>query len=431
MKPGYKQTEAGVIPADWDVHSLKDGTDPKRPISYGIVQTGPSVLGGVRCLRVVDISRGRVNDIDLITTSQEVSNAYKRTILREGDLVMPLRGKVGEVALIDAKLSGCNLTRGVALVALRGSWSAPYLKQFVASSGACGRLEQSMNGSALQEIPIATLREFRVAIPPTKKEQNAIAEALSDADALIESLEQLLAKKRDLKQGAMQELLTGKKRLLGRHKADARCKHTEIGTIPEDWDVSTIGKLATTSSGTTPPRAMAERYFHNGTIPWVKTLDLNNSSIRSVDEMVTPAALAETSLQLYPPGSVLVAMYGGHNQIGRTGLLMKPATVNQALTAIRPEGQRLNSEYLLRVLNYNVEYWRSVASSSRKDPNITGKDVQQFPLAVPPLAEQAAIATILANMDAEITVLESKLTKARQIKQGMMQELLTGRIRLT
>ena len=114
-----------------------------------------------------------------------------------------------------------------------------------------------------------------------------------------------------------------------------------------------------------------------GNVPWVKTLDLNNSEIHFTDERVTQAALSETSLQLYPAGSVLVAMYGGYNQIGRTGLLSIPAAVNQALTAIRPDPRKLNSGYLLRVLNYRIDYWKSVASSSRKDPNITGKDESQ------------------------------------------------------
>ena len=123
-------------------------------------------------------------------------------------------------------------------------------------------------------------------------------------------------------------------------------KQTEVGVIPEDWDVSTIADLANTSSGTTPSRAQAERYFGRGNIPWVKTLDLNNGSISETEEAVTPTALAETSLQLYPDGAVLVAMYGGYNQIGRTGLLKIPATINQALTAICPDVKRLVLEHI-------------------------------------------------------------------------------------
>lgn len=207
-------------------------------------------------------------------------------------------------------------------------------------------------------------------------------------------------------------------------------KSTDIGAIPHSWSVGVIGDIADTSSGTTPSRAAFDRYYKGGHVAWVKTLDLNNSEIFVTDEMVTSAALAETSLRVYPPGSVLVAMYGGLNQIGRTGLLRIPAAVNQALTAIRPHDGKVDSDYLLRVLNHRVDHWRSVASSSRKDPNITSKDVREFSLALPDIGEQQAIAEALSDADALIESLSLLLAKKRQIKQGAMQELLTGRKRL-
>ncbi|UCU96511.1 restriction endonuclease subunit S [Hydrogenophaga taeniospiralis] len=215
-----------------------------------------------------------------------------------------------------------------------------------------------------------------------------------------------------------------------KYLVSAGFKRSEVGDIPVEWKVSTIGALAVTSSGTTPSRSQQERYYLNGTVPWVKTLDLNNGLIHETDEKVTEAALKETSLQPYPAGSVLVAMYGGYNQIGRTGLLTQSAAVNQAITAVRPKQGQLDSGYLLRVLNFRVDYWKAVASSSRKDPNITSKDVRAFPLAAPALDEQRAIAIALADADALIESLEQLLAKKRQIKQGAMQELLTGRQRL-
>jgi type I restriction enzyme S subunit len=206
-------------------------------------------------------------------------------------------------------------------------------------------------------------------------------------------------------------------------------KQTDVGVIPEDWSVETISSVAETSSGTTPSRAMVNRYFRNGHIAWVKTLDLNNSEIFFTEEYVTQAALNETSLKCYPAGCVAVAMYGGYNQIGRTGILRIPATVNQALTVIKPN-LRLCSEYLLEVLNFRVDYWKSVASSSRKDPNITGKDIRDFPIALPPIKEQEAISKALYDADALIESLEQLIAKKRKIKQGAMQELLTGKRRL-
>lgn len=113
-------------------------------------------------------------------------------------------------------------------------------------------------------------------------------------------------------------------------------KRTEVGVIPEDWESTSVGELCTVSSGSTPSRALHQRYFYGGLIPWVKTMDLNNSHLRSTSELITDLALKETSLRLNDVGSVLVAMYGGLNQIGRTALLTTPAAVNQAIAVLVP-----------------------------------------------------------------------------------------------
>lgn len=207
-------------------------------------------------------------------------------------------------------------------------------------------------------------------------------------------------------------------------------RNTEVGCIPVDWDVRLLGECSESSSGTTPARSLHARYYVGGSTPWVKTLDLNNSIIFETDESVTDAALRETSLRVHPKGAVLVAMYGGFFQIGRTGLLSFPAAVNQALTAVHPNDKLLDSTYLLYVLNKRVDYWRSVASSSRKDPNITGNDVRAFPLVLPPIAEQRAIAAALSDFDALIAGLEKLIAKKRDLKQAAMQQLLTGQTRL-
>ncbi len=206
-------------------------------------------------------------------------------------------------------------------------------------------------------------------------------------------------------------------------------KLTEVGVIPEDWELSELSAVCMTSSGTTPARNLADRYYRNGTINWVKTLDLNNSEITDTDELVTQAALEETCLRVYPKGTVLVAMYGGFNQIGRTGLLRIPAAVNQAITAIQTKST-LHPEYLLATLNYRVDHWRSVASSSRKDPNITSQDVRSFKISFPPIKEQSAIAAALSDMDVLISGLDQLIAKKRDIKQAAMQQLLTGQQRL-
>ncbi|MGD9700327.1 restriction endonuclease subunit S [Acinetobacter sp.] len=205
---------------------------------------------------------------------------------------------------------------------------------------------------------------------------------------------------------------------------------TEIGKFPIDWEVVSLQDAATFGGGTTPPRKLYDKYYVSGVHPWVKTLDLNNGVIAVTEENVTDAALAETSLKKHPAGSVLIAMYGGFNQIGRTGLIAIDAAINQALVAVIPRKGKLVSEYLLYNFNYKVEYWKGVASSSRKDPNITSNDVKNYLLPLPTVKEQTAIANALSDVDALISELEKLIAKKQAIKTATMQQLLTGRTRL-
>lgn len=207
-------------------------------------------------------------------------------------------------------------------------------------------------------------------------------------------------------------------------------KQTEVGVIPEDWDVVSLRDVSVVSSGTTPPRSQHGRYYKNGIYPWVKTGDLNNGIITRTDEAISENALREISLKLYPSRTVLVAMYGGFAQIGRNGLVSFPAAVNQAISAVQCDRSALHPEFLLSYLNYRIGFWKSVASSSRKDPNITGNDVRNFRLPIPPLSEQQAIAEALGDADALIDELNALIAKKRDIKQGAMQELLNRDRRL-
>ena len=199
--------------------------------------------------------------------------------------------------------------------------------------------------------------------------------------------------------------------------------------IPKHWKIKTLGEIANISSGTTPFRKNP-LFYDNADIPWVKTTDLNNSYITTTEEKISMYALNNTSLRLYPTNTVLVAMYGGFNQIGRTGKLAMEATINQALSALVLKNDDVNSDYLLFWLNANVEKWKRFAGSSRKDPNINGKDVAGFPILIPPLEEQEKIAEILLTCDKAIRLTTQIITQLKQRNQGLAQQLLTGEKRV-
>ncbi|EFA5273454.1 MULTISPECIES: restriction endonuclease subunit S [Enterobacteriaceae] len=196
------------------------------------------------------------------------------------------------------------------------------------------------------------------------------------------------------------------------------------------WRHVKLSDIAKIKSGSTPLRAEGERYFSTAGTPWVKTLDLNNGEIISTDEKITDTALLETSCSVFPVGTVLVAMYGGFNQIGRTGLLTIPAAINQALSGLILDRDKAEPAYILNYLNGNVKLWKKFAASSRKDPNITRDDVCGFPVLLPPLAEQKKIAKILSTWDNAISVTEKLLANSQRQKKALMQQLLTGKKRL-
>src|SRR5690606_36123491 len=212
-------------------------------------------------------------------------------------------------------------------------------------------------------------------------------------------------------QGMMQKLFSQQIRF----KAD---DGSEFG----EWEEKKLGDIFKVTSGATPLRS-DERFFKDADISWVKTTDLNNGLILKTEEKISQIALQETSVKILPKGTVFVVMYGGFNQIGRTGLLVKEAACNQALSAIYPN-QNINSYFLLAYLNYKVEDWKNFAASSRKDPNITKSDVLAFPFIYPiDLKEQTKIANFLSAIDQKIEVVAQQIEQAKTWKKGLLQQM--------
>jgi type I restriction enzyme S subunit len=279
--------------------------------------------------------------------------------------------------------------------------------------------------TGVPHINLGILRGIPVLLPPLP-EQEAIAEALSDADALIESLEQLLAKKRHLKQGAMQELLTGKKRLPG-FEVRSGFKQTELGALPADWDLSTVsaefsiqlGKMLDAEKNV----GVRRPFLGNRAVQW------GHIDLTDIGEVrLTPADLQRFRLR---NGDLLVCEGG---EIGRAAIWQQQIAecyYQKALHRLRPT-RGYNVRLMLNVLQRLASTGFLLNFVTQTSIAHLPKDkFETVPIPLPPTrAEQTAIATILSDMDADIATLEAKLAKTRHLKQGMMQELLTGRIRL-
>ncbi|WP_313207546.1 restriction endonuclease subunit S [Stenotrophomonas sp.] len=276
----------------------------------------------------------------------------------------------------------------------------------------------------------------QIEIPGNIVEQQKLAQVLDTLDTAIHETESIIAKLKAVKQGMLHDLLTrgiDANGELRRPQAEAPhlYKKSPLGWIPNEWEIKTITEIADVKSGSTPSREQANRYFAANGTPWVKTLDLNEDVICETDECITATALRETSCSLLPQGTVLVAMYGGWEQIGRTALLAVSAATNQAISALVFRSARTVPEFVLRALQHGRPRWQRVAASTRKDPNITKTDVLAFEVPLPAPNEQSEIASrVRASLD-RLEFEADMLAKLRHQKSGLMEDLLTGRVRVT
>ena len=295
--------------------------------------------------------------------------------------------------------------------------SSKYLSAWINSPFGKHQVFRNQGGLAQQHFNVSDLRNLVVALPPLA-EQEAIAEVLSDADALIESLEQFVAKKRHIKQGAMQELLTGKKRLPG-FATKPGYKQTEVRVIPEDWNLSRLGDCGIVVMGQSPT---GNSYNRTG---------IGSALINGPTEFTTkyPIKIQWTSepTKYCRPDDLLICVRG--SSTGRTNYADDIYCIGRGVAAIRAQLGNDTAYLSYQVISAVGDILASAVGSTF--PSIDGASLRAINIPLPPTkAEQEAIATILTDMDAEIAALEEKLAKARQLKQGMMQELLTGRIRL-
>lgn len=391
IPPGYKQTDVGVIPEDWEV---------KRLVSVCSMKSGEGITSA---------------DIDEWSPfpcyGGNGLRGYTRRYTHDGSYALIGRqgALCGNVLGVDGKIFASEH----AVVVTPFPQTNIHWLTFVLSNM---NLNQYSESSAQPGLSVSKLSDLPLAFPPTLAEQEAIATALSDKDDLIESLEQLIAKKRQIKQGAMQELLTGERRLPG---------------FSGKWEVKLLGEvIASCSSGATPYRGRPE--YYKGKVKWITSGELNYNLITDTIEHISDEAVENTNLKVHPIGTFLMAITGleAAGTRGACGIVCSPATTNQSCMAVYPTSE-LKTEYLYHYYVYRGNELALQYCQGTKQQSYTAKLVKLLPINLPPsVEEQNAIATILSDMDSEITVLEEKLAKTRQIKQGMMQELLTGRIRL-
>lgn len=321
-------------------------------------------------------------------------------------------GKAIEVINVGKK----NVVAGLHTVFIRphsGLFAERFLGYFFNSPTYHDQLLPYIVGTKVSSVSKGSLQETFVLLPPLS-EQRRIAEVLSDMDALLAAMEKLIAKKRAIKQGAMQELLTGKRRLPG---FKGKWVEKKIMDFPAD----------VVSGGT--PSTFVTAYW-GGTIPWMNSGELNLKRVYSVEGRITQLGLENSSTTLVAANSVLIGLAGQGKTRGTVAMNYISLCTNQSIAAVLSSPSVYNSEYLYQNLDSRYDELRELSTGDGGRGGLNLTILRNLTVPFPSLKEQTAIAEILSDMDAEIDALTVKLNKLRNIKQGMMSELLTGRIRL-
>lgn len=277
--------------------------------------------------------------------------------------------------------------------------------------------------TGVPQLTVPQIKDVLIPLPPLP-EQQRIAKALSDVDALIFTTEKLIQKKRNIKQGTMQKLLTGKKRLPGFAKSN-NTKMTELGEIPEDWEVKSLGEVVNIIGGGTPSTTVAE--YWNGNIEWFTPTEITDSQkyVSNSLRTITVSGLHNSSAKLLPTGTILLTTRA---TIGIAAITKKEVCTNQGFQSLVVRNN-CDNEFLYYVIPLLKEEMLSRASGSTF-AEISSKKLSTIQFSFPPKEEQTAIANVLSSMDKEIENLNTKLEKYRNLKTAMMQQLLTGKIRL-
>lgn len=411
-----KQTEIGLIPDDWEVKSLGEIGEPcmcKRILKE---QTSPT--GDIPFYKI-----GTFGGIPDAYISRELFEQYKEqyNYPKKGTLLLSAAGTIGRVVVFDGKDSYFQDSNIVWIDNDETKVTNDFL--FYCYSRMQWKTEE---GGIVSRLYNANLKSTSFIAPKSLAEQERIAKALSDVDALISTTEKLIQKKKNIKQGAMQNLLTGKKRLPGfgdkqtdlfvpngthtkevkdvspeQIRLSAKMKQTELGEIPEDWEVKSLGEMLKIGHGK----------------------DYKNLKSGNVPVYGTGGYMTSVNDFLYEGETVC---------IGRKGTIDKPQYHSGKIWTVDTlfytyDFKSLNPKYLF--YKFCLIDWLSMNEASGV-PSLTAKNIEDIQITIPTEEEQTAIANVLSSMDKEIETLNTKLEKYRNLKTAMMQQLLTGKIRL-
>jgi len=408
LKTEFNKTDIGVIPKDWDLKYFGEVFTFLNSASYSRALLTDD--NQVQYVHYGDIHTKWNNFLDFrnnILPTIDDNKATGYALLKDGDLIMADASEDYAGVGKSVEIKGIGESKAISglhtlLLRDKKNLFAPGFKGYLHENVLIKRqLDRLATGLKVFGISKNNLKSVQIPVP-TYREQEVIATALTETDALIQSLEKLIAKKKAIKQGAMQELLKPK----------------------EDWKVFKLNQIATIIGGGTPNTQQPELW--NGNINWFTPSEIG--STKYVDQSIrkiSAKGLSESSAKMLPKGTILLTTRAS---IGDLAILECEASTNQGFQSLV-----ISNDNDIEFIYYSLFLMKSIFlrnASGSTFLEISPNKIRQIEVSLPPFEKQCQISTILSNIDNQIQKLQNKLLKFRLLKQGMMEQLLTGKIRL-
>jgi type I restriction enzyme S subunit len=405
LTPGYKQTEVGIIPEEWDVKSVHELAQIKTgPFGTLLKAREYSGSDGVPLISVGEIGVGTFKVTEHTPRAPDaVVRRLPQYILRTGDVVFGRKGAVERSALVTETEAGWFLGSDGIAIRPRGGCYPPYLAAQFQGRDVRAWLTQNATGTTMASLNQEILGRVQVRLAPVP-EQHAIATALGDVDALLNGLDRLIAKKRDLKQAAMQQLLTG---------------HIRLPGFRGEWEAVEFGDIATIRNTKVIP---------SSTPAGTQCVELESVDQGTGRLLTTVEATGLSSKYSFRRGDVLFGRLRAY--LRKYWLATFDGICSTEIWPLVACDERVSSGFLHLIVQTNDFVNAAGVSYGTHMPRSDWAVLRKLPVWLPLVPEQTAIAGVISDMDDELTALEARRAKTRDLKRAMMQELLTGKTRL-
>ncbi len=399
------------LPDTWQEVKLKDIATFSQGLQVGVEeQVSTPIDNYVRFIRIVDYTQ-KNEDIRF------VENKGQRYFASKSDIVMVRYGTPGLVGrgiegIIANNLFKINLDQKIA--------NNDFFEHLLKSSFVQNKLQSGSASTTMPAINFSTLNTVVIPLPPIE-EQKKIADILSTVDKKIAFVEENINATEELKKGLMQKLLT-----VG--IGHTEFKDSELGKIPESWEVKSIDSLTSLTAGGTPSTQIKD-YWNPKEVPWLSSGEVNKKIINFTDNMISKQGLNNSAAKFIPKYSVLIALAGQGKTRGTVAISEIELTTNQSVASILPS-EKLDMYFIYYNLDSRYEEIRSMSTGVGGRGGLNLAILKSIKIALPPQKEQKQIAEILSTVDKKLENLKEKKQSFEELKKGLMQKLLTGEVRV-